>query len=121
MNGYDLIVVGAGIIGASCADEATAAGLRVAIVEPGPIGGGATACAMGHLVAMDDDPAELVLARYSLKHWEAFAELAEAEFSRCGTLWVARSEAEGSWAIGATRAPPPTSIPRRSAPPSCGG
>lgn len=96
MNSYDLIVVGAGIVGASCADEATAAGLRVAIVEPGPVGGGATACAMGHLVAMDDDPAELALARYSLQQWESFAELAEAEFSRCGTLWVARSEVEAA-------------------------
>ncbi|KRE88370.1 D-amino acid oxidase [Frateuria sp. Soil773] len=96
MNGYDLIVVGAGIVGASCADEAAAAGLRVAIVEPGPIGGGATACAMGHLVAMDDDPAELALARHSLHRWEEFADLAEAEFSRCGTLWVARNEAEAA-------------------------
>ncbi|GAA0716487.1 FAD-dependent oxidoreductase [Dokdonella soli] len=94
MTGYDLIVVGAGIIGASCADAAAGEGLRVAIVEPGPIGGGATAAAMGHLVAMDDDPAELALARYSLQQWDAFADLPEAEFSRCGTLWVARSEAE---------------------------
>lgn len=94
MSHYDLIIVGAGIVGASCADEATAAGLRVAIVEPGPIGGGATACAMGHLVAMDDDPAELALARYSLRRWEDHADLAEAEFSRCGTLWVARNETE---------------------------
>lgn len=43
---------------------------------------------------MDDDPAELALARYSLHQWERFADLAEAEFSRCGTLWVARNEAE---------------------------
>src|SRR5579859_7385821 len=88
---FDLIVIGAGIIGASCADAASADGLRVAIVEPGPIGGGATAAAMGHLVAMDDDPAELALARYSLSQWEAFTDLKEAEFSRCGTLWVARN------------------------------
>lgn len=94
MTTYDLIVLGAGIVGASCADEASEAGLSVAIVEPGPIGGGATACAMGHLVAMDSDPAELALARYSLQYWEAYADLAAAEFSRCGTLWVARSEEE---------------------------
>jgi len=89
---YDLIVIGAGIIGASCADAASAEGLRVAIVEPGPIGGGATAAAMGHLVAMDDDPAELALAQYSLREWEMFADLKEAEFSRCGTLWVASND-----------------------------
>ena len=98
MNGaaatFDLIVVGAGIVGAACADAASAEGMRVAVVEPGPIGGGATAAAMGHLVAMDDDPAELALARYSLRLWEAFADLKEAEFSRCGTLWVARNDDE---------------------------
>ena len=98
MNGsiasHDLIVVGAGIVGASCADAAAAEGLRVAIIEPGPIGGGATAAAMGHLVAMDDDPAELALAHYSLRQWEEFSTLKEAEFSRCGTLWVARAATE---------------------------
>ncbi|KAB7766923.1 NAD(P)/FAD-dependent oxidoreductase [Xanthomonas maliensis] len=91
---YDLVVVGAGIVGAACAEAASAAGLRVAIVEPGPIGGGATAAAMGHLVAMDDDPAELALSAYSLRLWERFASLREAEFSRCGTLWVARDARE---------------------------
>lgn len=97
---YDLIVVGAGIVGAACAEAACGDGLRTAIVEPGPVGGGATAAAMGHLVAMDDDPAELALARYSLRHWEAFADLKETEFSRCGTLWVARDEREltSAWA-----------------------
>ncbi len=94
MNTFDLIVVGAGIVGAACADLAAAQGLHVAIVEPGPIGGGATAASMGHLVAMDDDPAELALSRYSLQLWEAYADLPGAEFSRCGTLWIARDERE---------------------------
>lgn len=94
MKGYDLIIVGAGIMGAWCADDATAAGMRVAIIEPATVGGGATACAMGHLVAMDDDPAELALARLSLARWDGLADLAEAEFSRCGTLWVAENAAQ---------------------------
>ena len=94
VKSYDLIIVGAGIIGTACADYASQEGLRVAIVEPGPIGGGATAAAMGHLVAMDDDPAELALAHYSLDLWESFTEVAQIECSRCGTLWVASSEAE---------------------------
>ncbi len=94
MKSYDLVVVGAGIVGAACADYASALGLRVAVVEPGPIGGGATAAAMGHLVAMDDDPAELALAHYSLGLWDAFVDLPQAEFSRCGTLWVASSADE---------------------------
>ncbi len=94
MNTFDLIVVGAGIVGAACADLAASEGLRVAIIEPGPIGGGATAASMGHLVAMDDDPAELALSRYSQRLWEEHADLREAEFSRCGTLWIARDEHE---------------------------
>lgn len=94
MKNYDAIVVGAGIVGAACAYFASAQGLRVAIVEPGPIGGGATAAAMGHLVAMDDDPAELALAQYSLALWEALTDLPQAEYRRCGTLWVASNADE---------------------------
>ncbi|QEE24425.1 FAD-binding oxidoreductase [Rhodanobacter glycinis] len=94
MSNYDVIVVGAGIVGAACSYFASAQGLRVAIVEPGPIGGGTTAAAMGHLVTMDDDPAELALAQYSLGLWEALTDLPQAEYRRCGTLWVASNADE---------------------------
>lgn len=94
MTAFDLIVVGAGIVGACCADLAVSTGLRVAIVEADVVGGGATAASMGHLVAMDDDPAELALAHYSQTLWDAFEPLPEAEFSRCGTLWVAAGDDE---------------------------
>jgi glycine/D-amino acid oxidase-like deaminating enzyme len=91
---YDLIVVGAGIVGTACAEAASGEGLRVAVVEPSTVGGGATAAAMGHLVALDDDPAELALSRYSLRYWGAYANLPAAEFNRCGTLWVASTDGE---------------------------
>jgi D-hydroxyproline dehydrogenase subunit beta len=91
---YDLIIVGAGIIGTACADYASEAGLKVAMVEPDAIGGAATAAAMGHLVAMDDNAAELALACYSLSLWEAFSKVAQIEYSRCGTLWVASNESD---------------------------
>lgn len=93
-HSYDLIVVGAGIIGAACADVASAEGLKVAIVESGAIGAGVTAAGMGHLVAVDGLPAELTLARYSLGLWEDLRDLPGGEFSRCGTLWFARDERE---------------------------
>lgn len=93
MRAYDLIVAGAGIIGAACAQAAAEAGLRVAVVEPGPIGGGATAAGMGHLVALDDVAAEFALARDSLELWEAYSDRPGAEFHRCGTLWVADDDA----------------------------
>lgn len=82
------------MVGVACADAACAEGLKVALIEPGPIGGGATAAAMGHLVALDEDPAELALAAYSLALWEDFPDPRAAEFSRCGTIWVARDDAE---------------------------
>jgi glycine/D-amino acid oxidase-like deaminating enzyme len=91
---FDLIVVGLGIVGAACADIAAAAGLKVAAIEAGAIGGGATAAAMGHLVALDEDPAELALAAYSQRLWQEFADLPLAQYNRCGTLWVARTAQE---------------------------
>jgi len=96
---FDLIVVGAGIVGAACTDAAAAEGLRVAVIEPEAVGGGATAAAMGHLVALDDDPADLALARYSLGLWEQLRHEPVAEFHRCGTLWLART-AEDLAAVG---------------------
>lgn len=89
MSSYDLIVVGAGIIGASCAEAATVAGLKVCLIDAGSIGGGTTSAGMGHLVCMTGDPAELALSRDSLLLWERFADDTDAAFSRCGTLWVA--------------------------------
>lgn len=94
MSAWDLIVVGAGIVGAACAEAAARAGLRVAIIEPGPIGGAATAASMGHLVALDGNPAELALACYSLQLWDGLVDAAQIEFNRCGTLWVARNAKE---------------------------
>jgi len=90
----DLVVVGAGIIGAACAREAAAAGLKVVLVEPGLVGGGVTAAGMGHLVAVDGAPAELALAAASRAAWEAWKDLPGVQYSRCGTLWVAANDAE---------------------------
>lgn len=94
MRHFDAIVVGAGIVGAHFAHLAAKCGRKVAIIEPEVVGGGVTAASMGHLVAMDDDPAELALGQYSLALWEQYQHVAEAEFSRCGTLWVAATERE---------------------------
>ena len=63
MTETDVIVIGAGIIGAACAWQLAKRGQRVTLVDDG--NAGATAAGMGHLVCMDDDPAELTLARRS--------------------------------------------------------
>jgi glycine/D-amino acid oxidase-like deaminating enzyme len=91
----DAIVIGAGIVGAACAWALSREGLSVRVVEPGPVGGVATAAGMGHIVVIDDPPAEFALTLWSRREWERIApELpASAEWSRCGTLWIA-SDAE---------------------------
>jgi glycine/D-amino acid oxidase-like deaminating enzyme len=87
----DLIVVGAGIVGAACARACARRGLRTLVLERGSIGGGTTAAGMGHVVVMDDSPAQFALTHYSRRLWHELAPdlPAEVEFDRCGTLWVA--------------------------------
>ncbi|SAK88440.1 NAD(P)/FAD-dependent oxidoreductase [Caballeronia ptereochthonis] len=98
----DVIVVGAGIVGAACAAEFAQRGLSVEVLEARGIGGGATAAGMGHIVVMNDTRAEFALARASRELWLALApQLRERDaFHRCGTLWVAEDEEE----LGAARA-----------------
>ena len=92
----DVIVVGAGIVGAACAAELARRGLTVDVLEARGIGGGATAAGMGHIVVMNDSPAEFALARASRDMWLALAPELRARdaFWRCGTLWIAEDEEE---------------------------
>ena len=93
---YDVVVIGAGIVGAACAYFLMKEGLRVAVLERGIVGGGATAAAMGHLVAMDDSPAQLALTKLSLQLWKELEEQlpASAEYQQTGTLWIASDDEE---------------------------
>jgi len=93
---FDLIIVGAGIIGAACAAACARGGLKVLVIERGPIGGGTTAAGMGHLVVMDDSEAQFALTHYSRRLWhELRPQLpADVEFDACGTLWVAADDEE---------------------------
>jgi len=96
MGVCDVAIAGGGIVGATCAAECAASGLKVVVVEPGIIGGGATAAGMGHLVVMDDSPAQLALTAYSCRLWSELAATlpAEVEYTACGTIWVASDEEE---------------------------
>ncbi|ALL69131.1 D-amino-acid oxidase [Paraburkholderia caribensis MBA4] len=92
----DVVIVGAGIVGAACAAELAARGLRVTVLDAAGIGGGATAAGMGHIVVMNDSPAEFALSRYSRDLWLALAPQLRTRdaFARCGTLWVAADAEE---------------------------
>src|SRR4030095_11298396 len=93
---YDVLIIGAGSVGAACLDECARAGLKAAAIEANMIGGGATAAGMGHLVVMDDSDAQFALTRYSQLLWrEMQEELPESvEYDPCGTIWVATDDDE---------------------------
>jgi glycine/D-amino acid oxidase-like deaminating enzyme len=93
---YDAIIIGAGIVGSACAAECARAGLSVAIVEAGIVGGGATAAGMGHLVVMDDSEAQFALTRYSQQLWDEVSDELprEVEHDACGTIWIAADDDE---------------------------
>ncbi len=93
---FDVMILGAGIVGCACARECAQAGLRVAVIEPSVVGGGATAAGMGHLVVMDDSPAQLALTSYSRSVWRELAPQLppSAEYEAAGTVWVAADAEE---------------------------
>ena len=93
---YDVAIVGAGIVGAACADELARRGLRAVVVDREIVGSGATAAGMGHIVVMDDSDAQFALTRYSQQLWQGLRpELPDdVEYEQCGTIWVAADEEE---------------------------
>ena len=97
MHKPDVIVIGAGMVGAACAHALANAGQRVLVLDARL--GGATNAGMGHLVVMDDNPAELALSHASLTQWHAWtprmaAQAPSTAFTPCGTLWVAADAEE---------------------------
>lgn len=92
----DVLVIGAGIVGAAVAREAAAAGLTTTVISADAPGSPVTATGMGHIVVLDDDAAELALSAYSSTLWEKWRAEPAAEFSQCGTLWVAGNDDEAA-------------------------
>ncbi|MFF7989469.1 NAD(P)/FAD-dependent oxidoreductase [Kitasatospora xanthocidica] len=99
----DVVVVGAGVVGAACAYYAARAGLAVAVVDRGPVAGGTTGAGEGNLLVSDKEPGpELDLALLSTRLWRELAEdLGEAvEYEPKGGVVVA-STAAGQEALRA--------------------
>lgn len=91
----DLVVVGAGVVGAASAYFAALAGLRVVVTERGAIAGGTSSAGEGNLLVSDKEAGpELDLALYSQRVWrDDLAEHAGLwEFEPKGGLVVAGSE-----------------------------
>jgi glycine/D-amino acid oxidase-like deaminating enzyme len=92
----DVVVLGCGIVGSACALECARAGMSVVVIEQDTPGSGATAAGMGHIVVMDDSPAQFALTSYSQSLWNLMApELpTSVEYHTCGTIWVAADDEE---------------------------
>jgi glycine/D-amino acid oxidase-like deaminating enzyme len=99
----DVVVIGAGIVGAACARELGRSGLRVLVLDRGASGGGTSSHGEGNLLLSDKGPgAELVLAQYAATLWPTtVAELAQelgprfpsVEYEEKGGLVVATTDA----------------------------
>ncbi|QCX74694.1 Hydrogen cyanide synthase subunit HcnC precursor [Streptomyces sp. YIM 121038] len=91
-NSTDVIVIGAGVVGAACAYYAARSGLHVTVIDRGPVAGGTTGAGEGNLLVSDKEPGpELDLALLSTRLWR---ELADAlppriEYETKGGLVVA--------------------------------
>jgi len=94
----DVLVVGGGVVGLATAREVRSAGCTVAVVEAEFAGAGSTGAAMGHVVVMDDSPAQIALCRDARARWIAWFDgggmPAAAEPDPCGTLWLAANAHE---------------------------
>lgn len=99
----DVIIVGAGIIGAACARALASAGLGVTVIDRGTTAGGTSSACEGNLLVSDKAPGhELVLAQYAATLWRgAVIDLGEqlgdgfpsVEFDPKGGLAVATTTA----------------------------
>jgi len=71
----DVLVIGAGMVGSACAYHCAEAGLRVAVVDRGPVAGGTTSAGEGNILVSDKEPgAELEMALLSVQLWAALGE-----------------------------------------------
>ncbi|GAA4494144.1 FAD-dependent oxidoreductase [Actinoallomurus oryzae] len=91
MQKTDVLVVGAGITGASCAFYAARAGLTVTVVDRRSVAGGTTGAGEGNVLVSDKEPGpELDLALLSSRLWRRLAvEVGGFEYEPKGGLVVA--------------------------------
>ena len=70
MKNPDAIVIGAGVVGACTALSLSNAGLRVLVIDRGPVASGTTGAGEGNILVSDKEPSpELTLAIRSRDAW----------------------------------------------------
>jgi glycine/D-amino acid oxidase-like deaminating enzyme len=90
----DIAIVGAGIVGTACAYYLAQEGLKVIVIERGPVGGGSTGSCMGHIVVLHDSVPHLALTSFGRQLWQQISlGLPEGvEYNQCGTIWLATTQ-----------------------------
>ncbi|HXR70301.1 FAD-binding oxidoreductase [Actinocrinis sp.] len=92
----DVVIIGAGMVGAACAYYAARAGLDVIVVDRASVAGGTTGAGEGNLLVSDKPPGpELGLALLSERLWRELAAEqfgAAIEYEPKGGLVVAQDE-----------------------------
>ncbi len=94
----DVVVVGAGIVGAACAEALTAAGVKVVVIDRGDVASGTTASGEGNVLVSDKEPGpELELAIASRAEWGVVLarlpeRVADVEWESKGGVVVATTD-----------------------------
>lgn len=97
----DAVVIGAGIAGSFAAYYLAKAGLRVALLEKGVVGGEQSSRNWGWCRQQNRDARELPISTKSLELWEQFAADSgeDTGFRRCGLFYVSNDDEElAGWA-----------------------
>jgi sarcosine oxidase subunit beta len=86
----EVVIIGGGIMGCSCAYYLSAAGVKVHLVEKGPLGSGASKAGMTHLVTWEEPEIHLDL---SIRSDRLYQELSQAlplgiEYCKTGSIAV---------------------------------
>ena len=91
----DVVVIGAGIVGAACAYELASAGLTVTVLDRGPIVAGTSGAGEGNILVSDKAPGpELDISLLSNRRWRELAQVlpAAVELEPKGGLMVATDD-----------------------------
>ena len=94
----DVVIVGAGIVGAACAEALSAAGVRVLVIDRDGPAAGTTAAGEGNVLVSDKEPGpELELAIASRAEWDVVrdrlpARVADVEWESKGGVVVATGD-----------------------------
>jgi sarcosine oxidase subunit beta len=91
----DVIVVGAGVVGAAVAEAVSRSGHSVLVLEQGVPGGAVSGASLACIGTHMNDEAELPFLKWCCDRWAALAEQYPTfEYDRCGQFRFLKSEAE---------------------------